>query len=50
MAIKRFKPKNIEDYIELKPGIYARKDRTKDVVKLTKKNTYYTSTLKEGKK
>ncbi len=30
---KRFKPKNPEDYIELKPGILVRKDRTKDVIR-----------------
>ncbi len=30
---KRFKPKNMEDFVELKPGIYARKDRTKQVVR-----------------
>ena len=34
MAVnKRFKPKKPEDYIELKPGIFARKDRTKNVVR-----------------
>ena len=27
MAIKKFKPKNLDEYEELKPGIWARKDR-----------------------
>lgn len=30
---KRFKPKNPDDYIELKPGILVRKDRTKNVIR-----------------
>lgn len=28
MALKKFKPKNLDEYVELKPGIWARKDRT----------------------
>ncbi len=36
-GIKKFKPKNLEDYIELKPGILVRKDRTKNVVRYSKK-------------
>lgn len=27
MAVKKFKPKNLDEYVELKPGIWARKDR-----------------------
>jgi hypothetical protein len=27
MAIKKFKPKNLDEYVELKPGIWARRDR-----------------------
>lgn len=39
MAVtKKFKPKNIDEYIELKPGIWARKDRTKKVVVNPHKN------------
>lgn len=26
-TIKKFKPKNLDQYVELKPGIWARKDR-----------------------
>ena len=28
MALKKFKPKDLDEYVELKPGIWARKDRT----------------------
>ncbi|MFT6147770.1 MAG: hypothetical protein ACJAUH_000448 [Saprospiraceae bacterium] len=28
MALKKFKPKNLDEYVELKPGIWARRDRT----------------------
>ncbi len=28
MALKKFKPKNLDEYVELKPGIWARIDRT----------------------
>ncbi len=35
---KRFKPKNPDDYIELKPGILVRKDRTKNVVRVSSKD------------
>lgn len=38
-APKKFKPKNPEDYIELKPGILVRKDRTKNVVRHIKNKT-----------
>jgi len=38
-APKKFKPKNPEDYIELKPGIFVRKDRTKNVVRYIKNKT-----------
>ena len=34
---KKFKPKNPEDYIELKPGILVRKDRTMKVVRHIKR-------------
>lgn len=27
MALKKFKPKNLDEYVELKPGIWARIDR-----------------------
>lgn len=27
MALKKFKPKNLDEYVELKPGIWARRDR-----------------------
>ncbi|NJN77151.1 MAG: hypothetical protein HC803_01505 [Saprospiraceae bacterium] len=27
MALKKFKPKNLDEYVELKPGIWAKKDR-----------------------
>lgn len=28
-TIKKFKPKKLDEYVELKPGIWARKDRLK---------------------
>ena len=39
-GIKRFKPKNMDEYVELKPGIYARKDRLKNVVRADRKSRY----------
>jgi|GEM_PF-2485893 hypothetical protein len=40
MALKKFKPKNLDEYVELKPGIWARIDRVNvPISKVTTEDT-----------
>lgn len=49
MAIKKFKPRNPEEYIELKPGILVRKDRIQTAVDLSKQRKMMTKLAEKNK-